>query len=68
MEKKGIPNALVDKPTLLRSLGFKILGDINSVSVTMPTALVGTVLLTLRGRGVGKEEVTSLFYLVKHVS
>lgn len=41
----------------LRSLGFKVLSDINKISITMPTALVGTVLLTLRGRGVGKEEV-----------
>ena len=42
---------------LLRTLGFKILSDINAVSVVMPTALIGTVLLTLRGRGVGKSEL-----------
>jgi 1-acyl-sn-glycerol-3-phosphate acyltransferase len=42
---------------LLRSLGYRILSDINSVSVVMPTALIGCVLLTLRGRGVGKSEV-----------
>lgn len=42
---------------LLRTLGFKVLSDINDVSVVMPTALVGTVLLTLRGRGVGKSEL-----------
>lgn len=42
---------------LLRTLGYKILSDINDVSVVMPTALVGTVLLTLRGRGVGKAEL-----------
>ena len=42
---------------LLRTLGFKILSDINAVSVVMPTALVGTVLLTLRGRGVNKHEL-----------
>lgn len=34
-----------------------MLSDINDVSVMMPTALVGTVLLTLRGRGVGKTEL-----------
>ncbi|KAF4125424.1 Glycerol-3-phosphate O-acyltransferase [Geosmithia morbida] len=39
---------------LLYTLGYKVLGDINAVSVVMPTALIGTVLLTLRGRGVGK--------------
>ncbi|KAL8665942.1 MAG: hypothetical protein Q9202_001878 [Teloschistes flavicans] len=42
---------------LLRTLGFKVLSDINTVSVVMPTALIGTVLLTLRGRGVGKSEL-----------
>ncbi|KAF3909275.1 hypothetical protein ABW20_dc0106989 [Dactylellina cionopaga] len=42
---------------LLRSLGYKVLSDINSCSVVMPTALIGTVLLTLRGRGVGKTEL-----------
>ncbi|KAL1597767.1 hypothetical protein SLS60_008254 [Paraconiothyrium brasiliense] len=42
---------------LLRTLGFKVLSEINDVSVVMPTALVGTVLLTLRGRGVGKSEL-----------
>ncbi|PHH92412.1 hypothetical protein CDD83_7481 [Cordyceps sp. RAO-2017] len=42
---------------ILRTLGYKVLGDINDVSVVMPTALIGTVLLTLRGRGVGKQEL-----------
>ncbi|CCF40264.1 acyltransferase [Colletotrichum higginsianum] len=42
---------------LLRILGYKVLSDINDVSVVMPTALIGTVLLTLRGRGVGKTEL-----------
>lgn len=42
---------------LLRTLGYRVLSDINSVAVVMPTALVGTVLLTLRGRGVGKSEL-----------
>ncbi|KIW99902.1 uncharacterized protein Z518_10830 [Rhinocladiella mackenziei CBS 650.93] len=45
------------KTRLLRTLGYKVLSDINSASVVMPTALVGTVLLTLRGRGVGKSEL-----------
>ena len=45
------------KIRLLRTLGYKVLSDINDVSVVMPTALVGTVLLTLRGRGVGKTEM-----------
>ena len=42
---------------LLRTLGYKVLADINAVSVVMPTALIGTVLLTLRGRGVGRGEL-----------
>ncbi|KAJ9654356.1 hypothetical protein H2198_006587 [Neophaeococcomyces mojaviensis] len=42
---------------LLRTLGYKVLADINDVSVVMPTALVGTILLTLRGRGVGRSEL-----------
>lgn len=42
---------------LLRTLGYKVLADINDVSVVMPTALIGTVLLTLRGRGVGQSEL-----------
>lgn len=46
-----------DRLRLLRTLGYKVLSQINDVSVVMPTALVGTVLLTLRGRGVGKAEL-----------
>lgn len=42
---------------MLRTLGYKVLSDINAVSVVMPTSLIGTVLLTLRGRGVGKTEL-----------
>lgn len=45
------------KVRLLRTLGYKVLSDINAVSVVMPTALIGTVLLTLRGRGVGRSEL-----------
>lgn len=36
---------------LLRTLGYRVLSDINAVSVVMPTALIGTVLLTSRGNG-----------------
>lgn len=46
-----------DRGRVLRALGYRVLSDINDVSVMMPTALVGTVLLTLRGRGVGKAEL-----------
>ncbi|KAI6837769.1 acyltransferase [Hortaea werneckii] len=45
------------KRRLLTTLGYKVLSDINDASVVMPTALVGTILLTLRGRGVGKSEL-----------
>lgn len=46
-----------DKITLLRALGYQVLADINAASVVMPTALVGTVVLTLRGRGIGRNEL-----------
>lgn len=63
VEEASVPASLRDPQSsdsrirLLRTLGFKVLSDINAVSVVMPTALVGTVLLTLRGRGVGKSEL-----------
>ncbi|KKY13708.1 putative variant 1 [Phaeomoniella chlamydospora] len=44
---------------IIRTMGYKVLSDINAASVVMPTALVGTVLLTLRGRGVGRGQLTS---------
>jgi glycerol-3-phosphate O-acyltransferase len=61
-EQRGIPKGIdmksisdpATRQKLLRTLGYKVLSDINAVSVVMPTALIGTVLLTLRGRGVGK--------------
>ena len=42
---------------VLYSLGYKVLNDINAVTVIMPGALIGTVILTLRGRGVGRGEL-----------
>lgn len=45
------------RQALIRRLGYRVLSDINAASVIMPTALVGTVLLTLRGRGVGIAEL-----------
>jgi len=51
---------------LLRTLGYKVLSDINAVSVVMPTAMIGTILLTKRASstgssresgGVGKSEL-----------
>ena len=45
------------KARILRTMGYKVLSDINAASVVMPTALVGTILLTLRGRGVGKSDL-----------
>ncbi|KAL1953306.1 hypothetical protein VTO42DRAFT_3013 [Malbranchea cinnamomea] len=46
-----------ERGRLLRTFGYRVLSDINRIAVIMPTALVGTVLLTLRGRGVGKSEL-----------
>ncbi|CAG8571791.1 16329_t:CDS:10, partial [Dentiscutata heterogama] len=58
-KRRSYHNPLIEeqKITLLRALGYRVLSDINSVSVVMPTALVGTVILTLRGRGVGRNEL-----------
>lgn len=56
LDIKAPENAAI-KQKLLRTMGYKVLSDINDVSVVMPTALIGTVLLTLRGRGVGKSEL-----------
>lgn len=42
---------------ILRSLGYRVLADINRISVVMPTSLIGTMLLTLRGRGIGKQDL-----------
>lgn len=51
------PESTAVRQKILRTMGYKVLSDINDVSVVMPTALIGTVLLTLRGRGVGKAEL-----------
>lgn len=51
------PEKVAVRQKLLWTLGYRVLSDINDVSVVMPTALIGTVLLTLRGRGVGKGEL-----------
>lgn len=57
-----------DHALLLQGLGFRILGDINNVSVIMPTALIGTILLTLRGRGVGRDElIRKVNWLTKEI-
>ncbi|ORX51323.1 acyltransferase-domain-containing protein, partial [Hesseltinella vesiculosa] len=50
-------NDQTQKAILLKSLGYRVLSDINNVCVVMPSALVGTVILTLRGRGVGRSEL-----------
>jgi glycerol-3-phosphate O-acyltransferase len=56
LAEKTPENAAI-RQKLLRTMGYKVLSDINDVAVVMPTALIGTVLLTLRGRGVGKAEL-----------
>lgn len=39
-----------EQAKLLRTLGYRVLSDINHAAVIMPAALVGTVMLTIRGR------------------
>lgn len=46
-----------EQAKLLRALGYQVLADINSAAVIMPAGLVGAVMLTIRGRGVGKQEL-----------
>ena len=46
-----------DKQLVLQTFAYRVLADINNVTVLMPTAIVGTIILTLRGRGVGKDEL-----------
>lgn len=50
-------NNPAQKYALLRALGYQTLSDINAVAVIMPAALIGTVLLTLRGRGISRGEL-----------
>lgn len=45
------------KVLLLKALGYRVLADINKAGVVMPAALVGTIMLTLRGRGIGHSEL-----------
>ncbi|KAK0545665.1 hypothetical protein OC846_004701 [Tilletia horrida] len=52
-----VKNSEQDKVTVLKALGYQVLSDINSISVVMPAALVGTVILILRGRGIGRSEL-----------
>lgn len=56
-QSRDMANGETLRRRLLQTLGYKVLSDINAVSAIMPTALVGTILLTLRGRGVGKSEL-----------
>lgn len=44
---------------LLRSLGYRILADINNISIVMPTSLVATVLLTWASRGISRAQLLS---------
>lgn len=44
---------------LLRSLGYRVLNDINKASVVMPTSLVGTVLLTWASRGISFDQLVA---------
>ncbi|GAA5965561.1 hypothetical protein JCM3765_007380 [Sporobolomyces pararoseus] len=46
-----------DQATILKALGYEVLGGINDVQIVMPAGLLGAVLLTIRGRGVGKSEL-----------
>ena len=53
----GKGHLIKEQGVVLQALGYKVLSDINMLSVITPTALVGTALLTLRGRGTGRSEL-----------
>ncbi|GAA6004275.1 lysophospholipid acyltransferase family protein [Rhodotorula paludigena] len=55
----GVEQPKADQATLLRALGYEVLAGINDSAIIMPTGLVGTIMLTIRGRGVGKSELVS---------
>lgn len=52
---------------LLRSLGYKILNDINEATVIMPTSMIGTVLLTSSGGLSFKELVAKVKRLIQMI-
>jgi hypothetical protein len=77
MDPKDFPEGVSERemfaknPTpILRRLGYSVLNDINRASVVMPTALVATVLLTIRGPGITKanlvKRVQKLSDLIRH--
>lgn len=54
----SVTPSLENVRVMLQSLSFKILADINNVTVIMPTAIVGTIVITLRGNGgIGEQEM-----------
>ncbi|KAI9265280.1 putative acyltransferase [Phascolomyces articulosus] len=46
-----------NKTMMVKSFAYQILSDINAITPILPTSLVGTVILTLRGRGTGRNEL-----------
>ncbi|KAJ1499841.1 hypothetical protein HMI56_004176, partial [Coelomomyces lativittatus] len=59
IERRKLSQASMDRVVLLRALGYRVLSDINEVAVMMPSALVGTAILTFRGRGVSRSELST---------
>eukprot|EP01061_Rhynchopus_euleeides_P030929 TRINITY_DN5124_c1_g1_i1.p1 TRINITY_DN5124_c1_g1~~TRINITY_DN5124_c1_g1_i1.p1 ORF type:complete len:731 (+),score=332.71 TRINITY_DN5124_c1_g1_i1:55-2247(+) len=51
------PTDVMHRIALYKSAAYKVMDDINSISTVTPTGVVATVLLTTRGRGVGREEL-----------
>eukprot|EP01059_Diplonema_ambulator_P019110 TRINITY_DN3191_c0_g1_i1.p1 TRINITY_DN3191_c0_g1~~TRINITY_DN3191_c0_g1_i1.p1 ORF type:complete len:729 (+),score=299.91 TRINITY_DN3191_c0_g1_i1:44-2188(+) len=48
---------IVHRVQLYKSAAYRVMDDINRISTITPSSIVGTVLLTTRGRGVGREEL-----------
>eukprot|EP00754_Rhynchopus_humris_P050569 Rhum_TRINITY_DN9031_c0_g1::Rhum_TRINITY_DN9031_c0_g1_i1::g.31253::m.31253 len=48
---------VMHRVALYKSAAYRVMDDINGTSTITPSAVVATVLLTTRGRGVGREEL-----------
>ena len=56
-QQVGSPLDIMQRISLFKSAAYKVMDDINNISTVTPTSVVATVLLTTRGRGVGREEL-----------
>ncbi|RDW37636.1 acyltransferase-domain-containing protein [Yarrowia lipolytica] len=66
VDAKNLPAPIHQR--ILRSVGYKVLNDINKVAIIMPTSLIGTVLLTLKGSGISRGDlIRRVDWLIKTI-